>query len=115
MHDHVSQERYPTPEPAHEPWGPLVGLNPVQEYRVLAQELQECFPDTEPRHLDRMIAKEMALYGGYSVAVITQAMLEARLHLAGSNIDEARDYVDRTVAEAMQEEATDDTALGWGV
>ena len=115
MSDNTFQERYPVHAPAHEPWGPVGGLDPVQEYRVLAHELQECFPDAEPRHLDRMIAREMALYGGYSVAVITQAMLEASLHLAGGNVGDAQDYVDRTVDEAMQQEPTDDTVLGWGV
>ena len=111
MSNNRSQERYPV----HEPWGPMVGLNPAQEYSVLAHELQECFPDTEPRHLDRIIAQEMALYGGYSVAVITQAMLAASLHLAGGNVGDAQDYVDRTVGEAMQQDPSDDTVLGWGV
>jgi hypothetical protein len=111
MSDNPSQKRYPVDEP----WGPIAGLDPVQEYRVLAHELREVFPDAEPRHLDRMIAREMALYGGYSVAVITQAMVQASLHLAGGNGDEAQDYVDRTVDEAMQQEPADDTVLGWGV
>lgn len=115
MSDNISQERYPVSAPAHEPWGPLLGLNPVQEYGVLAHELQECFPDVQPQHLDRMIAREMALYGGHSPAVIIQAMLEASLHLAGGHVGNAQDYVARTVDEAMQQEPTADAVLGWGV
>ena len=111
MSDRTSQERYPV----HEPWGPMRGLNPVQEYRVLAHELRESFPDAEPRHLDRMIAREMALYGGYSTEVIAQAMLEASLHLAGRHDSEARDYVERTVDKALQQAPTDALVLGWGV
>jgi hypothetical protein len=99
--------------PAHEPWGPMVGLDPVQEYRVLAHELQECFPDAEPRQLDCMIAREMALYGGYSANVIIQAMGAASLHLAGGNVGDPQAYVERTVDEAMQQALTDDTVLGW--
>ena len=115
MSDNPSQERSPVHAPAQEPWGPMVGLDPVQEYRALAHGLQECFPDATPRHLDRMIAREMALYGGHSVEVITQAMLEASLHLAGGHVSDAQDYVDRTVDEAIQQAPTDDTVLGWGV
>ena len=85
MDDNTSQERYPV----HEPWGPMDGLDPVQEYRVLAHALQESCPDAPPRHLDRMIARDMALYGGYSVAVITQAMSAASLHLAGGHVGDA--------------------------
>jgi hypothetical protein len=114
MSDNTSQEHDPVREPAHEPWEPIVGLDPIQEYRVLAHELQESFPDAEPRHLDCMIAREMALYGGYSVDVITQAMLAASLHLAGGNVSDPQDYVDRTVDEAMQQALTDDTVLCWG-
>jgi hypothetical protein len=113
MRDPTSQARDPVLTPAHEPWGPIVGLDPVQEYRVLAHELQECFPDAEPRHLDCMIAREMALYGGHSVDVITQAMLVASVHLASGNVDDPQAYVDRTVDEAMQQEPSDDTVLGW--
>ena len=114
MSDNTSQEHDPVRAPAHEPWGPIVGLDPIQEYRVLAHELQESFPDAEPRHLDCMIAREMALYGGYSADVIAQAMLAASLHLAGSHVDDAQAYVERTVDEVMQQEPTDDTVLGWG-
>ena len=110
MSDTAPQARYPV----HEPFGPLAGLTPVQEYRVLAHELRECFPDAEPQHLDRMVAKEMALYGGHSVAVITQAMLEASLHLTASSDRNAQDYVERTVGAALQE-PVDDTVLGWGM
>ena len=99
--------------PAYGPWGPMVGLDPVQEYRVLAHELQECFPDAAPRQLDCMIAREMALYGGHSVDVITQAMCAASLHLAGGSVGDPQAYVERTVDEAMQPAWTDDTALGW--
>ena len=45
MSDNISQERSAVSAPVHAPWGALVGLNPVQEYGVLAHELQECFPD----------------------------------------------------------------------
>ena len=114
MSDNTSQEHDPVRQPAQEPWGPRVGLDPVQEYRALADELQESFPDAEPRHLDCMIAREMALYGGYSVAMITQAMLVASLHLASGHVDDPQDYVDHTVDAAMQQALTDDTILGWG-
>lgn len=114
MSDNTSQEHDPVREPAHEPWGPIVGLDPIQEYRVLAHELQESFPDAELRHLDCMIAREMALYGGYSADVITQAMSVASLYLAGSHEDDAQAYVERTVDEALQQALTDDTVLGWG-
>jgi hypothetical protein len=115
MHNNTSQEQYPVSARAHEPWGPLAGLSPVQEYGVLAHELQECFPGTPPQHLDRMIAREMALYGGYSPEVIIQTMLEASPYLADGHIGDARNYVERTVDEAMQPESTADTVLGWGV
>jgi hypothetical protein len=92
----------------------MAGLDPIQEYRVLAHELQECFPDAEPRRLDGMIAREMALYGGYSADVIARAMGAASLHLASGNVDDPQAYVERTVDEAMQQASTDDTVLGWG-
>ena len=38
MSDNTSQEHDPVRAPAHEPWGPIVGLDPIQEYRVLAHE-----------------------------------------------------------------------------
>ena len=113
MSDNTSQEHDPVCEPAHEPWGPIVGLDPIQEYRVLARELQECFPDAGPRQLDCMIAREMALYGGYSVDVIAQAMGAASLHLASGSVGDPQAYVERTVDEAMQQALTDDTVLGW--
>jgi len=91
----------------------MVGLDPVQEYRVRAHHLQECFPEAEPRQLDCMIAREMALYGGHSVDVIAQAMGAASLHLASGSIGDPQAYVERTVAEAMQQALTDDTVLGW--
>ena len=112
MSDPTSQERSPMPAPS--PWGPLADLDPVQEYRVLAHELQESFPDAGPRHLDCMIAREMAFYGGHSVDVITQAMLVASVHLAGGNVGDPQTYVGHTVAEALQQEPTDNTVLGWG-
>jgi len=115
MSDNSSQERYAVKAPAHEPWGPLSGLDPVQEYRALVHELQESFPDVEPRQLDCMVAREMALYGGHSVEVITQAMLAASLHLAGGKVGDAQDYVARTVHEATQQSASDNAVLGWGV
>ena len=113
MSDPTCQARNAAQAPALEPWGPIVGLDPIQEYRVLAHELQECFPDAGPRQLDCMIAREMALYGGYSVDVITQAMCAASLHLAGGNVGDPQAYVDRTVDEAMQQASSDDTVLGW--
>ena len=113
MRDLTCQAHDTSQMPAHEPWGPMVGLDPVQEYRVLAHELQECFPDANPRQLDCMIAREMALYGGYSVDVIAQAMAAASLHLASGSVGDPQAYVDRTVDEAMQQAWTDDAALGW--
>ena len=113
MSDPTCQARDTVQVPAHEPWGPMAGLDPIQEYRVLAHELQECFPDAEPRHLDCMIAREMALYGGYGANVITQAMGAASLYLAGGNVGDPQTYVERTVDEAMQRAWTDDTVLGW--
>jgi hypothetical protein len=61
-----------------------------------------------------MIAREMAFYGGYSTAVITQAMLVASLYLAGTNVDDRQAYVEHTVDEALQQEPSSQTALGWG-
>ena len=113
MRDPTCQARDTVQVPAHEPWGPMVGLDPVQEYRVLAHELQECFPDAEPQQLDRMIAREMAFYGGYSVDVIAQTMCAASLHLASGKVGDPQAYVERTVDEAMQQALTDDTVLGW--
>src|SRR5215510_326246 len=113
MSDPTCQARDTVQVPAPEPWGPMAGLDPIQEYRVLAHELQECFPDAEPQHLDCMIAREMALYGGYSVDVITRAMRAASLHLARGNVGDPQAYVDRTVDEAMQQASSDDTVLGW--
>jgi RepB DNA-primase C-terminal helical domain len=113
MSDFICQARATVQVPAHEPWGPMVGLDPIQEYRVLAHELQECFPDAEPRQLDCMIVCEMVLYGGYSADVVIQAMCAASLHLAGGNVGDPQAYVERTVDEAMQQALTDDTVLGW--
>ena len=114
MSDPTSQEHSLLQAPAHEPWGPLADLDPVQEYRVLAQELQESFPDAGPQHLDCMIAREMAFYGGYSAIVITQAMLAASMYLAGDNVGDPQAYVEHTVDEALQQEPSAQTALGWG-
>ena len=83
MSDPTCQARDTVQVSAHEPWGPMVGLDPIQEYRVLAHELQECFPDAEPRQLDCYDRARDGLYGGYSADVIAQAMLAASLHLAG--------------------------------
>ena len=113
MSDPTCQVRDTVQVPVHEPWGPMIGLDPIQEYRMLAYELQECFPDAAPRQLDCMIAREMAFYGGYSVDVIAQAMCAASLHLAGGSVGDPQAYVDRTVDEAMQQASTDDTVLGW--
>jgi hypothetical protein len=90
------------------------GLDPIQEYHVLAHELQECFPDAEPQQLDGMIAREMALYGGHSADVIVQAMGAASPHLAGGHVGDPQAYVKRTVDEAMQQASTDAATLGWG-
>lgn len=114
MSEPTSQEYFSLQSPAHEPWGPLADLDPVQEYRVLAQELQESFPDAEPQHLDCMIAREMAFYGGYSATVITDAMLVASMYLTGGNSGDPQAYVEHTVAEALQQEPSAQTALGWG-
>jgi hypothetical protein len=92
----------------------MAGLDPIQEYCVLAHELQECFPDADLQQLDGMIAREMALYGGHSADVIAQAMCAASLHLTGSHVGDPQAYVKRTVDEAMQQASTDATALGWG-
>jgi hypothetical protein len=113
MSDPTRQAHNPVQVPPHEPWGPMVGLDPVEEYRVLAHELQECFPDAEPRQLDCMIAREMAFYGGYSADVIAQAMGAASLHLAGGHVGDPQVYVERTVDKALQQALTDDTVLGW--
>jgi hypothetical protein len=114
MRDPAPQEHASFQAPAHEPWGPLPDLDPVQEYRVLAEELQESFPDAQPQHLDVMIAREMALYGGHSAAVITRAMLAASVYLTGSNPGDPQAYVEHRVAEALQQEPSPQTALGWG-
>jgi len=113
MSDLTPQACNPVPASVHEPWGPMAGLHPVQEYHLLAHELQESFPDAELQHLDWMIAREMALYGGYSADVITQAMLTASLHLASGHVDDPLAYVERTVDAAMQQGLTDDLPLGW--
>jgi hypothetical protein len=99
--------------PAHEPWGPLPGRTPVEEYGLLADELQACYPEATAQQLDLLVAREMAGYGGHSVETITWAMSVASLALASGTVSNARDYVARTVAEAMQQEATDETVLGW--
>ena len=114
MRDDTSQERSPLHAQAPEPWGPLDGLDPIEEYRTLARELQECYPDAGAQHLDLLIAREMAAYGGHNVETITRAMLEASLYLASGHVSNAQDYVDRTVDEAMQEDPTQATGLGWG-
>ena len=114
MSEPAFQEHFSPQSPDHEPWGPLADLDPLQEYQVLAQELQESFPEAKPQHLDCMIAREMAFYGGYSAAVITQAMLTASLYLAGANGDDHQAYIEHTVAEALQQEPGAQTALGWG-
>jgi DNA primase RepB-like protein len=114
MSDPTCQAHDTVQVPAHEPWGPMDGLDPIQEYRVLGHELRECFPDAEPQRLDGMIAREMAIYGGYSADVIAQAMCAASLHLAGDNAGDPQTYVERTMDEAMQQASSDDTVLGWG-
>jgi len=114
MHDHLSQEHSSTFVQAWEPTGPRTNPDTVEEYRMLAQELKECYPDTEARHLDLLIAREMAVYDGYSVEAIIQAMLEASLALASGNVSNAQSYVDCLVDEALQEDPTQDTGLGWG-
>lgn len=114
MSDLTPQEHASPQLPAHGPWGPLADLDPVQEYQVLAQELQESFPDAQPQHLDCLIAREMAFYGGYNAAVITQAMLAASPYLASTNVDNHQAYVEHTVDEALQQQPSAQTALGWG-
>ncbi len=39
MHHAMPQNHDTVDAPAREPWGPLPGLNPVQEYHALAREL----------------------------------------------------------------------------
>ena len=114
MHDHLSQEHSPTPAPVWKPTGPETNSDPVTEYRLLARELQECYPDVGAQYLDLLIAREMAAYAGYSVEAIRQALLAASLALASGTISNAQDYVDGTVDEAVQEDPTQDTGLGWG-
>ena len=114
MHDHLSQEHSPTPAPVWEPTGSETTPDPVAEYRLLACELQECYPDADARHLDLLIAREMAAYAGYSGEAIRQALRVASLALASGTISNAQDYVDGTVDEALQEDPTQDIGLGWG-
>lgn len=114
MYDHPSLPCCPVPAPVSEAWGPLLDLDPVQEYRALAHELRECFPDAAPSHLDRLIVREMALYGGHSLEVITQAMCQASVQLAGGQVDDVQVYVARTIQEALHQAVNDETALGWG-
>ncbi len=114
MRDHTSQERSSSWAQVWEPTEPGTNPDPVAEYRLLARELQECYPDAEARHLDLLIVREMAAYDGYSVDTIIQAMLEASLALASGNVSNAQSYVDYLVDEAMQEDPTQDTGLGWG-
>lgn len=109
-----SQDHAPLHAQAAEPWRPLDGLDPVEEYRSLAVELHECYPDADAQHLDLLIAREMAVYSGHSAETITQAMWEASLYLARGNVSNTQDYVDRTVDEAMQAEPTQESGLGWG-
>lgn len=94
-------------------WGPLPGLEPVQEYRQLAHELQCCFPEALPEQLDRLIAHEMLWYGGHSTTVVIHAMLQASLHLQAEPASDAQDYVQHSVAAALQPEPGDSRALGW--
>src|SRR6266446_10602783 len=114
MHDHTSQDRSPTPAQVWEPTGPGTNPDPVAEYRLLARELQECYPNADAQHLDLLIAREMSAYAGYSVEAIRQALLAASLALASGTISNAQDYVEGTVNEAMQADPTQDTGLGWG-
>ncbi len=114
MRDHRSQECSPTPAQVWEPTGPRTNPDPVEAYRTLTRELQECYPDVEARHLDLLIAREMAAYDGYSVEAISQAMLEASLALASGTVSNVQDYVDCLVDEALQEDPTQDIGLGWG-
>jgi hypothetical protein len=114
MRDHLSPKRSSTSAHGWEPTTPQTSQDPVEAYRTLARELQECYPDAEARHLDLLIAQEMAVYDGYSVEAISQAMLAASLALASGTISNAQHYVDRLVDEAMQEDPTQDIGLGWG-
>jgi hypothetical protein len=114
MHDHTSQEHAPTPALVGEPTGPDTNPDPVAEYRLLAHELQACYPDADAQDLDLLIARAMAVEAGYSVEAIRQALLAASLALASGTISNTQDYVDGTVDEAMQEDPPQDTGLGWG-
>ena len=102
-----------TQPPALEAWGPLPGLDPVQEYRVLAQELQACFPKASPQQLDCMIVHEMLSYGGHSRAVVMQAMLQASLSLTAQTQQEAQQYVQDLLTQALEHEVSDKAILGW--
>lgn len=113
MHHHSSEERPRTRVHACTPLEPISHPDPVDEYRALARELQEDALVTTAHQLDKQIAWIMANYGGYTPAAIAQAMREASVYLAHAGGD-AHAYVERTVAEAMQEDVWSDTALGWG-
>ena len=110
MNDKPSQQRSSPPLP----WGPVGQPDPIQEYRVLAHELEESYPDTEPCQLDLMIVCEMVDYGDYSVEAIAQAMRVASRALASGQIDDPDAYVARTVDEAMRQGPTQEGGLGWG-
>ena len=114
MHDHTSQEHAPTSAPVGEPRGPETNPDPVAEYRLLAHELQACYPEADAQDLDLLIARVMAVDAGYSVEAIRQALLAASLALASGTISNAQDYVEGTVNEAIQADPTQDTGLGWG-
>jgi hypothetical protein len=114
MPDNTSPERHRIYGQDGEPLAPPEGIDPVEQYRLLAHELQECYPDAEARHLDLLVAREMRTYCGYNAEAITRAMLEASLYLASGNDSNPRDYVDGTVDEAMQEDPTQNTGIGWG-
>ena len=114
MRDHTSQEHFPSWAQVWEPTEPGTHPDPVAEYRLLAHELQACYPDADARHLDLLIAREMAVDAGYDVEAIVHAMGEASLGLASGTISNAQDYVDCLVDEALQEDPTQDIGLGWG-
>jgi hypothetical protein len=115
MRDNPSQEHHPRSAWTETAWGPRLHCDPVQEYQMLAHELHESFPGIDVQQLDRMIAREMALYGGYSAETIQHAMRQASCALAAGHVCDVDRYIARTVAEAMQPDPTDDLAFGWGV
>ena len=78
---------------------------PVDEYRRQAQALQARYPAPDWSKLDWMIATAMAGSGRYTLAEITQALVDGSPNLATRKAGHLEDYAQRTVEKAWQDPA----------